>query len=176
VPTVEALAAIPLPYVLATAALTALGVCVWLARRRAARKSGPPRPPSRTPDATYSTPDPYEGTPSALSEYWSAKSLPAGDRRSIVRREGLTAVLVTGEDGHSPQQAHVVNRTSDGLRLAVKQAVPVGTPLKVRACNAPANTPWADVRVVWCEVADGRIEVSCQFQGQIPRSVLLLFG
>jgi hypothetical protein len=93
-----------------------------------------------------------------------------------MRREGLTAVLVTGDDGRSPQRAHVVSRTSGGLRLAVKQTIPVGTTLKLRACNAPANTPWADVRVVCCELADGRIEVGCQFQGQIPWSVLLLFG
>jgi hypothetical protein len=93
-----------------------------------------------------------------------------------MRRKGLTAVLVTGEDGRSPKQAHVVNRTSGGLRLAVKQTVPLGTILKLRACNAPANTPWADVLVVCCEVADGHIEVGCQFQGRIPWSVLLLFG
>jgi hypothetical protein len=174
VPTVEALATIPIPYVVAAAALTAVGVCVWLARRRAARQSR--RPPSRAPHAAHSTPGPYEGTPSALSEYWSPIIDPAGEPRSITRREGLTDVLVTGEDGRSPQRGHVVNRTSDGIRLAVNQAVPVGTPLKLRACNAPANTPWADVRVVWCEMMDGRIEVSCQFQGQIPWNVLHLFG
>jgi hypothetical protein len=94
----------------------------------------------------------------------------AGDRRSIMRRQGLTAVLVTGEDGRSPQRAHVVKRTSGGLRLAVNQTIPVGTTLRLRTCNAPANTPWADVLVVRCELADGRIEVGYQFQGQ-PRTL-----
>ena len=170
------LAAIPLPYILATATLTALGAWMFLARRRAARQSGPCRPPSRTPDSVYSKSDPDNGPPSALSKYRPPLPVPAGDRRSIMRREGLTAVVLTGQDGRSPQRAYVVNRTSGGLRLAVKQTVPLGTILKLRACNAPANTPWADVLVVCCEVADGHIEVGCQFQGRIPWSVLLLFG
>jgi hypothetical protein len=94
-----------------------------------------------------------------------------------MRREGSrTAVLVAGEGDRSPRQALVMNRTSGGLRLAVERAVPVGTTLRLRACNAPANTPWAEVLVVWCEELDEYVEVGCQFKGKLPWSVLLLFG
>jgi hypothetical protein len=99
------------------------------------------------------------------------------DRRGIIRREGnRTAVLVARKGWRSPQQALVLNRTSGGLRLAIQQDVPVGIILWLRACNAPENTPWAEVFVRWCEQSDGYFEVGCQFQGKLPWSVLLMFG
>jgi hypothetical protein len=83
---------------------------------------------------------------------------------------------VAGEGERSPHQALVLNRTSGGLRLAVERAVPVGTTLRLRACNAPPKTPWAEVLVVWCEEMGEYSELGCQFRGQIPWNVLLMFG
>jgi hypothetical protein len=125
----------------------------------------------------YAAPDPADDPTWTNSDYWAALPVAANDRRGIMRRDGKqTSVLVAGQDVHSPQQAYVLNRTSGGLRLAVEQDFPVGTILWLRACNAPATTPSAKVSVRWCEEVDGYFEVGCQFQGELPWSVLLLFG
>ena len=127
------LASIPLPYVLAAAALTALGAWVLLGPRRAAR-------------------------------------------RGVLRREGnRTPVYVIGKDGRSPQRAYVLNRTSGGARLVVKQDVPVGTTLWLRAEHAPANAPWAEVTVRRREKADEYFEIDCQFQGNLHWTAHLMF-
>ena len=127
------LASIPLRYVLAAAALTALGAWLLLAPRRAAR-------------------------------------------RGVMRREGnRTAVNVIGKDGRSPQQAYVLSRTTGGARLAVKQDVPVGIALWLRAEHAPANAPWAEVTVRRRVEADGHFEIDCQFQGQLHWTAHLMF-
>ena len=127
------LASIPLRYVLAAAALTALGAWLLLAPRRAAR-------------------------------------------RGVMRREGnRTAVNVIGKDGRSPQQAYVLSRTTGGARLAVKQDVPVGIALWLRAEHAPANAPWAEVTVRRRVEADGHFEIDCQFQGKLHWTTHLMF-
>ena len=127
------LASIPLPYVLAAAALTALGAWRLLAPRRA-------------------------------------------DRRGVMRPEGnRTAVYVIGKSDRSPQKAYVLNRTSGGARLAVKQDVPVGTALWLRAEHAPANAPWAEVIVRSREKADGHFEIDCRFQGKLHWTAHLMF-
>jgi len=127
------LASIPLRYVLAAAAFTALGAWLLLAPRRAAR-------------------------------------------RGVMRREGnRTAVNVIGKDGRSPQQAYVLSRTTVGARLAVKQDVPVGTALWLRAEHAPANAPWAEVIVRSREKADGHFEIDCRFQGKLHWTAHIMF-
>ena len=127
------LASIPLPYVLAAAALTALGAWRLLAPRRA-------------------------------------------DRRGVMRPEGnRTAVYVIGKSDRSPQKAYVLNRTSGGARLAVKQDVPVGTALWLRAEHAPSNAPWAEVTVRRREEADGHFAIDCQFQGELHWTAHLMF-
>jgi hypothetical protein len=83
---------------------------------------------------------------------------------------------VVGKSDRSPRRANVLNRTSGGVRLAVQQDIPAGSILRMLAGNAPANTPWAEVSVRWCEEANGYFEVGCQFQGKLPWSVLLMFG
>jgi len=163
-----ALAAIPLPYVLALGGLTAIGAWILLARGQSR--------PRRTTDRDYAAPQLVDDPAGTDPEYWPALVRAAGDRRGVTRRDGLTAVLIAWQDGRTAERALVLNRTSGGLRLAVRQAVPVGAILKLRARNAPVDTPWAEVVVVWCEEFDGGIEVGCQFKGKLPWSVLLLFG
>jgi hypothetical protein len=148
-----------------------------VARRRAARRAGAPRRRRPAPDPAYAAPDPADNQRWAISEYWAPPAVAAADRRGLMRREGNpTAVLVATADRDTPERAHVLNRTSGGLRLALKHALPVGTTLWLRAGHAPADTPWAEVSVRWCEEADGCFEIGCQFQGQLPWSLLLLFG
>jgi hypothetical protein len=131
--TLTDLASIPLPYVLAAAALTALGAWMLLAPRRAAR-------------------------------------------RGITRREGnRTVVHVIEKGGHSPQRAYVLHRTTGGARLAVKQDVPVGTALWLRAEHAPANAPWAEVTVRRRKEAAAYFEIDCQFQGKLHWTAHLMF-
>ena len=169
------LEAITLPLVLVAGALTAVGAWMLLARRWAGRQSGPRR--RRTPDPVYAAPAPADNLTWRNSDYWASLPVAANDRRGIMRRDGKQiAVLVAGQEVYSPQPAYVLNRTSGGLRLAVKQDVPVNTILWLRACNAPVTTPSARVSVRWCEEVDGYFEVGCQFQAKLPWSVLLLFG
>jgi len=93
-----------------------------------------------------------------------------------MRREGnRTAVHVIGKGGRSPQKAYVLNRTSGGARLAIKQDVPVGTNLWLRAEHAPANAPWGEVTVRRRQEADGHIEIDCQFQGKLHWTAHLMF-
>ena len=94
-----------------------------------------------------------------------------------MQREGnRTAVQVIGKDGRSSQRAYVLKRTSDGVRLAVKQDVPVGTPLWLRAEHAPSNAPWAEASVRRRKEADGYFEIECQFQGKLHWTAHFMFG
>jgi hypothetical protein len=91
------------------------------------------------------------------------------------REDNRTAVHVIEKSGGSPQQAFVLNRTSGGARLAVKQDVPVGTTLWLRAEHAPSNAPWAEVTVRCRGEADGHFEIDCQFQGKLHWTAHLMF-
>jgi hypothetical protein len=75
-----------------------------------------------------------------------------------------------------PQRGEVVDRSSGGLRVVAPVEVPVGTPLKVRAYNAPHGTPWAEVVVRWHGEFGGRHHLGCAFAEAPSWTVLLLFG
>jgi hypothetical protein len=93
-----------------------------------------------------------------------------------MRPEGnRTAVYVIGKSDRSPQKAYVLNRTGGGARLAVKQDVPVGTALWLRAEHAPSNAPWAEVTVRRREETDGHFAIDCQFQGKLHWTAHLMF-
>ena len=101
-----------------------------------------------------------------------------GERRRSTRRVGVpTAVLlVDRQQGRNTQAAYVLDRSTGGLRLAVQNAFPQGTTLEVRAENAPEGTPWVPVSVRSCRRVNDFYEIGCQFEQELPWSILLLFG
>jgi PilZ domain len=100
------------------------------------------------------------------------------ERRASLRRHG-NAVPVAVTNPSSPEQplgGLVLNRSKGGLQLSIKQSVPVGTVLGVRAAEAADDLPWVQVRVKRCREHDDSWILGCQFVEDLPWSVLLLFG
>jgi hypothetical protein len=73
-------------------------------------------------------------------------------------------------------RAYVLDRSSTGLRISVSARLIIGAPLRVRAENAPAESPWVDATVRWCTESKDKFEVGCEFARTPPWNVLLLFG
>jgi hypothetical protein len=101
-----------------------------------------------------------------------------GRRQSNRRRDNLVEVLVipAGQD-NKPFSGYVSNRSRSGLGLIVPHCVAVGHSLRVRALNAPQDSPWVDVEVIHLSPLDRKhAYIGCQFLESPPWNVLLLFG
>ena len=100
------------------------------------------------------------------------------NRRGSVRREGspvrvvMTSASLRGGQG----SGYVLDRSTGGLRVAVKAEIPAGTALHVRAVNAPESVPWVTVQVRSCRDTGPHYELGCEFEQTPPWNVLLLFG
>ena len=101
------------------------------------------------------------------------------DRRSSPRREGPpTPIFVWDIRGRSKQlEAYVLDRSTGGLKIAVQKQFSVGTPLMVRAQNAPSESPWVKVMVRNIKAVGDYHEIGVQFaEAPLPWNILLLFG
>jgi hypothetical protein len=104
-------------------------------------------------------------------------SLHQSDRRRWYRRRGeATPVLMVGADGNRRLETRVIDRSCAGLRLDSPVAVPPDVVLLVRACRAPADSPWVPVNVRWCNRFRYRIEIGCRFVEPPASDVLAQFG
>jgi hypothetical protein len=101
----------------------------------------------------------------------------ARERRTSVRRKGnpVGVVVLAGEAAYA-EPGLVLNRSKGGLCLSVSGSVAVGTTLRIRACQAPEDSPWIQVVVRHCVAKGQRWQLGCQFMEELPWNVLLLFG
>jgi hypothetical protein len=99
------------------------------------------------------------------------------DQRSSRRRWGnptevyLSAPLV-GDRRHGI----VINRSTGGLGIFVDERIEPGMQVQVRASEAPAYVPWAEVEVKFCRRIRGQFLIGCQFRTEIPWNVRVWFG
>ena len=144
----------------AVGVLVAGGVLIAVARPRSRPKKPPKR--SRKP-AEY---DDDDGDDSFA------------DRRASIRREGTPVqILMTAPSLRNGQgSGYVLDRSTGGLRVAVKSEIAAGTAMQVRAANAPESVPWVTVQVRSCRDSGPHFELGCEFEQTPPWNVLLLFG
>jgi PilZ domain len=100
------------------------------------------------------------------------------DRRNSVRRDGqpvkvliASPTLRNGED-----EGYVIDRSTGGLRIAMKVKLPKGTTVQVRAANAPETVPWVNIVIRSAVDVEKHFEHGCEFEKTPPWNVLLLFG
>jgi len=100
------------------------------------------------------------------------------EKREALRRDGQTVVVHMSLDlqGNRSEEAFVTDRSKTGLRIVTKRRVKVGALIRVRAENAPDNTPWVIVEVCRSTKHRKYYELGCQFTAEVPWNVLLLFG
>lgn len=109
---------------------------------------------------------------------WAPPEGTGADRRTTVRREGqpVPVLLSSAAMPGAPEAAFVIDRSRGGLKIVSAKPLPVGSPVQVRADNAPDNVPWVTVVVRSCRENGKRHELGCEFEKTPPWNVLLLFG
>jgi hypothetical protein len=70
----------------------------------------------------------------------------------------------------------VVNRSTGGLGIFADKEVPHGTPLHVRAAEAPAYVPAILVEVRHCLKVGKGAFLGCQFNAEVPWNIRVWFG
>lgn len=101
----------------------------------------------------------------------------ADDRRIRVRRIGSSAPIdLTFADGSPPRRAVALDRSSGGMRLAVEEAVAVGSLIGLRPANGPVGGLPVRASVRWCKQVDLHYEFGCRFCEDLPLAVLMQFG
>jgi hypothetical protein len=102
----------------------------------------------------------------------------ATERRTHFRRKGNTiAVLISDARGRAePQSGLVVNRSTTGLGIEVKDPIAVGTVLSIRPTSADSAFPWVQVTVSHCQVLPEGCLIGCRFEKGLPSGVTWMFG
>jgi len=100
------------------------------------------------------------------------------DKRGIARRRGkvIQVYIATPENKAEPILGLVIDRSMNGLGLAVDNELPVGAMLSLLPVEAEEMVPWVDVQVRNCRHTGSQWDVGCQFVTVPPYSTLLLFG
>ena len=99
------------------------------------------------------------------------------ERRRVPRRTGaVTPIHMRDAISPDDELAYVLDRSTAGLRLSVRRALIIGLPIRLRAPNAPADSPWVDATVRWCGRSKDKFEVGCEFARTPPWNLLLMFG
>jgi hypothetical protein len=106
------------------------------------------------------------------------KTKPIQDKRGLARRKGkvIEVFIATPETKEEPIRGLVLDRSMNGLGLAVDYELPVGKVLSVVPVEADPMVPWVDVQVRNCRHNGTHWDVGCQFVTVPPYSTLLLFG
>jgi hypothetical protein len=151
----------------------AILVALYLPRRRPEPQQG--LDPERLSPAH---PSPVNPLSEGKATNWDPPEQSYADRRGAVRREGqLVRVLVASPMvRNGADEGYVLDRSTGGLKLAMKTAVVVGGTLQVRAAHAPDNVGFIAVIVRSCRENGDHFEVGCEFDKTPPWNVLLLFG
>ena len=112
------------------------------------------------------------------SSDWDIPPESFSNRRSSTRREGAPVKVVLSSPVFKSGTAsgYVVDRSTGGLRVVMKNAMTPGGSMMIRTTNAPDTTPWVIVQIRSCRPAGKYFELGCEFDKTPPWSVLLLFG
>jgi hypothetical protein len=98
-------------------------------------------------------------------------------RRSVRLSGNHIPVFVSLNDANKViLEGWVVNRSQGGVRLALAQALPIGTTVQVRAMTVSDQMPWVPVEIKNCREKDDTWELGCQFTTDPPSDVLASFG
>jgi hypothetical protein len=99
------------------------------------------------------------------------------NRRSSRRRWGNpTEIYVRSYLWTGPLHALVVNRSTGGLGIYMDKEAPPGTPLRIRAKEAPESIPLARAEVRHCRKVSGGYFIGCEFVDDVPWNVRVWFG
>ena len=163
---------------LTTAVLVFL-IAHGLTRRRPARDQDTVLPPDLLSDPPTdpfhqgASLDPLSNPPT--DPFHQGASL---ERRNALRRRGNEIAVIISDDpvAQKPARGWVVDRSINGMCLAVEKACTIGSVLSIRSASAP-EMPWVQLVVKNCRgesCHDWRL--GCQFVRTPPWNVLLLFG
>lgn len=122
--------------------------------------------------------DPFQTALLTRSSDWDIPKSSYSDRRGSTRREGSPVKVILSspvfQDGVA--SGYVIDRSTGGLRIALRTGFAVGGTMMVRAIHAPDTIPWVTVIVRSCQVNGKYYELGCAFDKTPPWNVLLLFG
>jgi len=139
-------------------------------RRRLRRHAGPPT-------------EPFEYQPIKEHRNWvlSRSELEAymrhDERRWSPRRGGAPTPIHYREVGvRAMQEAYVLDRSENGLRLAVLHNILPKHVIRIKADNSPPDTPWIEVVVCWCNTVEGGYDIGVRYRQPVSANLRLLFG
>jgi hypothetical protein len=100
------------------------------------------------------------------------------ERRATPRRRGslLPVLISNGNTKSAPFEGWVLDRSAEGIRLLVKNAVAEGSRLAVRPVKAPSGFPWLSIEVRNCCSDKGKVHLGCRFLEKPTIEELQQFG
>jgi len=100
------------------------------------------------------------------------------EKRRHPRRNGPPMPIVLSDDRSSgtPTLCRVVNRSQVGLGIVVDKPLPRGAIIRVRPVEAPEDVAWVRLEIRNCGRRRNEWYLGCRFLGELPWSVILLFG
>jgi hypothetical protein len=155
----------------AFAVLVFLALNAMLSRRR-------PEPTPLSPARLAAAAAKSGAPPTEKALNWDPPEQSYADRRGAVRREGQPVRVVLGSPTfrNGVCDGYVLDRSTGGLRIAVQTAIAPGTPVQVRAADAPDTVEFVTIIIRSCRKNDDYYELGCEFEKTPPWNILLLFG
>jgi hypothetical protein len=155
-----------------------LGLLESRGRARAAAGMPPEQMTEEVLDQLVSMlPSVADARPVELPEDREFKVAHENERRSGRRRWGNpTEINMRSYLWKGDLYGLVVNRSTGGLGIYTDKEVPPGTPLRIRAIEAPANIPMARAEVRHCRKIGRGYFLGCEFSDDIPWNVRVWFG
>jgi hypothetical protein len=99
------------------------------------------------------------------------------ERRKRSRRGGApTPVVLSSSTPAMNLRGVVLNRSTGGLAIVVKEKVEPGSILMIRAAEAPRFVPQVPVEIKHCELVSGCFVLGCEFQEDVPWNARVWFG
>ncbi len=139
------------------------------ARADVALQAAPAPPAAPTPHANG------HAAPRGRTKSEKGKARP--EQRAVPRRRGHPVAVVACSPG-APRtlRGWVIDRSPEGLRLVLDEAIAVGAVLKVRPTHHLAGFAWYEVEVRNCRLEQNVWIVGCQFKDKLTWSDLRLFS
>jgi hypothetical protein len=101
-----------------------------------------------------------------------------GVEKRTGRRRWGNPTEVHLDAGLWPRPVHgiVINRSTGGLAILLKEEVPAGTSIEVHPVEAPRSVPATKLEVRHCRKAGQLFLIGCEFCEEIPWNVRVWFG
>jgi PilZ domain len=118
-----------------------------------------------------------DAAPADLPEDREFLSLGGNNKRTGRRRWGNpTEVHIRSTLWVGRLHGLVVNRSTGGLGIFLDVEIPPGTPLQLRAAEAPGNVPAIEAEVRHCRKVGKGFLFGCQFSDDVPWNARVWFG